>query len=81
MKRNRLYVQYGAGLLLMLLFFGCSPASKGKSAGREYCECDKEDGILNVAKCKKNVLKDHEEEFKNKEFETAFWETVEEWDE
>lgn len=67
-------------ILITIALASCSPASRGRSAAKDYCECDKEDGILNVAKCKKNVLMEHKEDFKNKEFDAAFWQQVEDWE-
>ncbi len=57
-------------------FFSCSPASKGKSAGNDYCKCNTEEGIIEIAKCKKNVMGDNKENLDNLEFQEAFWKTI-----
>ncbi|HOI27614.1 MAG: hypothetical protein M0P12_03415 [Paludibacteraceae bacterium] len=63
-----------------LLMTSCSPAAKGKSAGEEYCDCNQEDGILSVAKCKKDVLSGNKEDLLNEEFQDAFWTAVSDCD-
>ena len=60
--------------------FSCSPASRGKSAGNEYCKCDNKDGIMEIGKCKKEVLNKHKGDLTNLEFQDAFWEAVSDCD-
>lgn len=62
--------------IVMLSFVSCSPASRGKSAGEDYCKCDRKDGVMEVAKCKKKILKENKEWLENPEFEEAFWKAV-----
>lgn len=54
----------------------CSMEFKGRSAGNDYCDCKKAGDILDIAKCKKDVLKEHKESMKDKEFKNAFWESA-----
>jgi len=63
-------------LVVAVACFSCSPASRGKSAGNEYCKCDHKDGIMEIGKCKKEVLKKHKEDLTNLEFQDAFWAAV-----
>ncbi|MDR1729332.1 MAG: hypothetical protein LBR52_01560 [Prevotellaceae bacterium] len=60
----------------VLGFFSCSPASKGKSAGDDYCECNKKEGIIEIAKCKKEVMENNKENLDDLEFQEAFWKAV-----
>ena len=74
----------GGFVLLALLgcLFSCStPTSRGRSAGEDYCECNRKEGIFNVGKCKKDVLMEHRDELLNEEFQTAFWNAVADCDE
>jgi hypothetical protein len=66
---------FGA-IIAIGLFFSCSPGSRGKSAGKDYCNCEKKDRIIEIAKCKKDVLTDNKKNFENKEFDVAFWEAI-----
>ena len=69
-------------LALMGALSSCStPASRGRSAGEDYCECNRKDGIFNVGKCKKDVLKEHRDDLLNEEFQSAFWDAVADCDE
>jgi hypothetical protein len=58
------------------LLFSCSPSSRGKSAGKNYCNCEKKDGFIEIAKCKKDILSDNKKNFENKEFDKAFWDVI-----
>lgn len=76
-------VFFGSFLTLSLLSaVACStPSSRGRSAGEEYCECSKQEGIFNVSKCKKAVLKEYREDLLDKEFHMGFWDAVADCDE
>ena len=65
-----------AAIAAMLGFFACSPAAKGKSAGKEYCKCSKKDGIAETVKCQKEMMKKYKEDLTNLEFQEAFWKAV-----
>lgn len=65
----------------VLSLVACSSSYRGHSAGEDYCDCSKEEGILNIAKCKKEVMKKHKEDLLDDEFRTAFWEAVSDCDE
>jgi len=60
----------------VLGFFSCSSASKGKSAGNDYCKCNQKEGIIETAKCKKEVMENNRKKLDNPEFREAFWEAV-----
>ncbi len=61
-------------IVAVLGSFSCSP--NGKSSGNDYCKCNKEEGIINIAKCKKEVIENNKNNLKNPEFEKAFWKAV-----
>ncbi len=63
-------------IVAVLGFFSCSPASKGKSAGNDYCTCNQEEGIIKIAKCKKEVMENNAKDLDNLEFQEAFWKAV-----
>lgn len=74
------FLRFAAIVAVSSVLFSCSSASKGKSAGKDYCKCNKEEGIIEIAKCKKDVLKENKKNLENEEFQNAFWETVRECD-
>ena len=57
-------------------FFSCSPAAKGKSAGNDYCKCNQKEGIIETAKCKKEIMGNNKKNLNNPEFQEAFWNSV-----
>ena len=63
-------------IAVVLGFFSCSPASKGKSAGNDYCKCNQKEGIIEAAKCKKEVMENNKKNLDNPEFQEAFWKSV-----
>ena len=63
-------------IVVVVGFFSCSPASKGESAGNDYCKCNKKEGILEIGKCQKELLKENKENLDNPEFQEAFWKAV-----
>ncbi len=65
-----------AVILAAFVFYSCSPASKGKSAGNDYCKCNDKEGIIEIGKCKKDILKGNKENLDNPEFQEAFWKAV-----
>ena len=65
-----------AAILAVSVFFSCSPASKGKSAGNDYCKCNEKEGIMEIGKCKKEILKENKKNLDNPEFQDAFWKAV-----
>ncbi|MCQ2195781.1 MAG: hypothetical protein MJZ28_12650 [Paludibacteraceae bacterium] len=77
MKSSRLFPIVSFWLALS----ACStPASRGRSAGEEYCECSKEESIFSISKCKKDILKEHKEDLLDEEFRNAFWDEVAQYD-
>ncbi|MCB9017007.1 MAG: hypothetical protein WCU80_03115 [Paludibacteraceae bacterium] len=74
---KKVYLSFAAfAAFAALTFLSCGPSSRGGSAGNEYCDCNQEDGILSIGKCKKDVLSANREDLLNEEFQQAFWDAV-----